>query len=117
MQRGLQGKQILISDYGEPVRAFIPAPLPPQPPVEWTPALRMAFEKAYLTPGRLDTLADILSEPHLLLYLYCREGSSPVVDDRGNSTSCLYGYYPFTRSYNWEQHQLNEELLGAFLLY
>ena len=30
----------------EPVRAFVPAPLPPSPPVQWTPALRRRFHTA-----------------------------------------------------------------------
>lgn len=37
MKRGLQGRYVTISTVGEKVQAFVPAPLPPRPPIDWTP--------------------------------------------------------------------------------
>ena len=48
MKRKLQGKYVTISTVGEEVRAFVPAPLPPDPPVDWTPKLREKFDSALL---------------------------------------------------------------------
>ena len=51
MQRGLQGQYKTISTVGESVKAFIPKPLPPQPPIEWTSELRDKFDQAHLALG------------------------------------------------------------------
>ncbi|NOR05584.1 MAG: hypothetical protein GQ575_04685 [Deltaproteobacteria bacterium] len=37
MKRELQGHYMTISTVGEKARAFVPAPLPPKPAIEWTP--------------------------------------------------------------------------------
>ncbi len=39
MKRELQGKYVTISTIGEKAQVFVPAPLPPHPPIEWTPEL------------------------------------------------------------------------------
>ena len=44
MKRGLQGHYVTISTVGEKVKAFVPAPLPPEPPIDWTPDLRDKFD-------------------------------------------------------------------------
>lgn len=38
MKRALQGKYLKVTTAGEAVRAFVPAPLPPRPAIEWSPA-------------------------------------------------------------------------------
>ena len=73
MQRELPGYYIPISTVGEPVRAFVPAPLPPDPPIDWTPALRDAFDSALLALGRLDSISMLLPETSLFLYSYVRK--------------------------------------------
>lgn len=37
MKRKLQGNYKTISTVGEKAKAFVPAPLPPSPPIEWIP--------------------------------------------------------------------------------
>jgi len=48
MKRELQGKYVTISTVGEKAQAFVPAPLPPRPPIDWTPELRGKFDRALL---------------------------------------------------------------------
>ena len=45
MKRELQGKYVVTSTVGEKAEAFVPSPLPPCPPVEWTNELRHQFDK------------------------------------------------------------------------
>lgn len=58
---------------GENVRAFVPAPLPPDPPLDLTPALQGALAKANQAIGRLDGLSFILPDTALFLYIYIRK--------------------------------------------
>jgi toxin YoeB len=48
MQRELQGRYVTISTVGEKAQAFVPAPMPPRPPIDWTPELRGKFDEALL---------------------------------------------------------------------
>lgn len=57
---------------GETVRAFIPVPLPPIPPVDLS-GLQTALEQANQTVGRLDGIASVLPDPSLFLYMYIRK--------------------------------------------
>jgi Fic family protein len=58
---------------GEPVRAFVPAPLSPAPNLEWTPHLEHLLEQANIALGRLDGLASLLPDVSLFIYLYVRK--------------------------------------------
>jgi hypothetical protein len=58
VQRKLQGHYQIISTVGEKAKAFVPAPLPPFPPIEWTPELRNKFDQAHLALGRLGYLVE-----------------------------------------------------------
>ncbi|MFN0317511.1 MAG: Fic/DOC family N-terminal domain-containing protein [Burkholderiales bacterium] len=58
---------------GESVRAFIPPPLPPAPPLVMSLALQDLIEKANRGLGRLDGIARILPDPSLFLYTYVRK--------------------------------------------
>jgi hypothetical protein len=62
MKRNLQGHYEVISTVGEKVNAFVPAPLPPQPPIDWTPELRSKFDQAHLSLGRLDSVSTLLPD-------------------------------------------------------
>jgi len=73
MQRTTSGYYVPISTVGETVRAFVPPPLPPDPPIEWSPALRDAFDAALLAIGRLDSISMLLPETALFLYSYVRK--------------------------------------------
>jgi len=55
------------------VRAFVPSPLPPEPPVEWSPSLRERFDQALLALGRLDSVSVLLPDTSLFLYMYVRK--------------------------------------------
>lgn len=57
---------------GEPVDAFVPAPLPPDPPVD-LPALRRQMDGALVALGRLDAIWVLRPEPGLFLYVYVRK--------------------------------------------
>ncbi len=73
MKRELQGHYVSISTVGEKARALVPAPLPPQPPIEWTPELRSKFDQALLALGRLDSISTFLPDISLFLYMYVRK--------------------------------------------
>lgn len=57
---------------GERVRAFVPPPLPPEPPLELWPLLPV-LGRADRALGRLDGLAQILPDPQMFLYAYVRK--------------------------------------------
>ena len=73
MKRELQGQYVTISTVGEKVRAFVPAPLPPNPSIQWTPALHSKFDQALLSLGRLDSISTFLPDIALFLYMYVRK--------------------------------------------
>ncbi|WP_299428139.1 Fic family protein [uncultured Meiothermus sp.] len=72
MHRGTTGRYTVTSTTGEVVRAFIPNPLPPVPPLEFTPARQHLLERAHLALGRLDSITLLLPEPNVFLYAYVR---------------------------------------------
>ena len=57
---------------GEPVRAFIPPPLPPNPPLELA-GLYQHLDRANQALGRLDGLTTLLPNTKFFLYLYIRK--------------------------------------------
>ena len=57
---------------GETVRAFLPPPLPPDPPVDLT-GLYPHLDRANQALGRLDGLTTLLPDTRLFLYLYVRK--------------------------------------------
>ncbi len=67
MQRGEIGRYEISSTSGERVRAFVPAPLPPDPPLVLDGTLQQAFESAALALGRLDSVSVLLSDQTLFL--------------------------------------------------
>ncbi len=72
MQRESTGRYELTSTAGETVRAFVPAPLPPDPPVLLEGSLQAVHERALLACGRLDGVSTLLPDPELFLYAYVR---------------------------------------------
>jgi Fic family protein len=73
MKRRLQGHYLRVATAGEPFKAFVPAPLPPRPAIDWTPALRSRFDAALVALGRLDATIDLLPNAALLLYSFVRK--------------------------------------------
>ena len=91
MKRALQGKYVTISTVEERAQAFIPAPLPPHPPIEWTPDLRSKFDQALLSLGRLDSVSTLLPDTSLFLYMYVRKEAllSSMIEGTQSSLSDL----------------------------
>jgi Fic family protein len=73
MKRSLQGRYLKVATAGEAFKAFVPAPLPPRPAIDWTPALRVRFDAALVALGRLDAVTDLLPNAALLLYSFVRK--------------------------------------------
>lgn len=73
MKRRLQGRYLEVATAGEAFRAFVPAPLPPRPAINWTPPLRGRFDGALVALGRLDAVTDLLPNAGLLLYSFVRK--------------------------------------------
>ena len=94
MRRELQGHYVTISTVGEKAQAFVPAPLPPLPPIEWTPELRGKFDQALLALGRLDSVAVLLPDTSLFLYMYIRKEAvlSSMIEGTQSSLSDLLLY-------------------------
>ena len=94
MNRPLQGYYIPISTVGEKAQAFVPAPLPPAPPIEWTPGLLTAFDAASRALGRLDSASSLLPSTPLFLYMYVRKEAvlSSMIEGTQSSLSDLLLY-------------------------
>ncbi len=91
MERGLQGHYITISTVGEKVQAFVPAPLPPKPSIDWAPDLRDKFDNALMALGRLDSASTLLPDTSLFLYMYVRKEAvlSSMIEGTQSSISDL----------------------------
>jgi hypothetical protein len=79
-----QAPYVVRSFQDESVRAYVPPPLPPDPPLALQPLLAL-LEQADQALVRLDGLASILPDPSLFTYLYVREEGRAVVTDRGHA--------------------------------
>ena len=73
MHRGATGHYRITTHGGEEVRAFVPAPLPPTPPLQLDGPLLQALEVANLALGRLDGVSTLLPDKSLFLYHYVRK--------------------------------------------
>lgn len=73
MQREQTGRYEILHGGDEPVRAFIPVPLPPDPPLRMDGPLQQALEKSVLALGQLDGISALLPDKTLFLYSYVRK--------------------------------------------
>ena len=73
MQRPPSGEYRTVTAAGEPFRAFVPAALPPLPPIDWNSALRRRFDDALVALGRLDAVSTLLPNAALVLYSFIRK--------------------------------------------
>jgi Fic family protein len=73
MNRGQTGTYEVSTTGGESVRAFLPHPLPPVPPLAYEGDLQRVFEAALLALGRLDGVSTLLPDKTLFLYSYVRK--------------------------------------------
>ena len=72
MARRASGTYLTTTTAGEKVRAFVPAPLPPEPVILLDPPRQKRLEQATVALGRLDGISVLLPDPHLFLYSYVR---------------------------------------------
>ncbi len=91
MKRELQGYYTRVSTVGESMMAFVPAALPPDPPIEWTSELRSKFDQALLALGRLDSVSMLLPDTSLFLHMYIRKEAllSSMIEGTESSLSDL----------------------------
>jgi Fic family protein len=73
MKRGELGTYAVTVAGGETVRAFLPHPLPPRPPLAFDGRLQQGLEAAVLALGRLDGVSTLLPDKSLFLYSYVRK--------------------------------------------
>src|SRR5437667_9546238 len=73
LKRALAGQYVTSKEAGEAVRAFVPNPLPPNPPLALDHDLSLHLDRAHLALGRLDGVSGILPDTHLFLYAYVRK--------------------------------------------
>jgi len=76
VKRGKTGRHELQSKGEEAVRAFVPSPLPPDPPLVLDGTLQTRLEAAGHAVGRLDVISTLLPDPTLFLY-----GKRPMPDE------------------------------------
>jgi len=72
MNRGMTGHFDVMGGGIEPVRAFVPNPLPPAPPLDLSGAVGRLLDAAHVACGRLDGVSLLLPDPDLFLYSYVR---------------------------------------------
>jgi Fic family protein len=73
MKRGATGRYQSMARVGEQFEAFVPMPLPPDPPLALDGTLQQALERALLALGRLDSISTMLPAPELFIYSYVRK--------------------------------------------
>jgi Fic family protein len=74
VKRGSTGTLRTIStEGGERVRAFVPHPLPPKPPLSISPSVNELLYDAHVALGRLDTVTALLPDSSHFLYSYVRK--------------------------------------------
>ena len=73
MRRGEGGSYVVTTTAGEEVRAFVPHPLPPDPPLSLSPGDHDLLDRANRAIGRLDGLAAVLPDTALFIYMYVRK--------------------------------------------
>ena len=91
MQRDRTGSYEVTTFGDEQVHAFVPASLPPQPPVDLS-GMQPALERAILALGRLDSEARQLPDPDLFVYAYVRREAqlSSQIEGTQSSLSDLF---------------------------
>lgn len=83
--RSRLGSYVTTRVTGEAVKAYMPAPLPPRPPVDLS-RLHGCIELADRAVGRLDGLSSLIPDTNLLLYSYVRKEA--VLSSQIEGTQC-----------------------------
>jgi Fic family protein len=94
MERSITGQYVASIAGGVNCQAFIPAPLPPQPPLQLDNRLQSRINLAMLALGRLDAISVLLPDARLFLYSYVRKEAvmSSRIDGAQSSLSDLMLY-------------------------
>ena len=96
MERGELGRRERAAAGNERFEAFIPAPLPPDPPIQLSGETPRILEKALVALGRLDSIADsamaLFHIPYLFIHPYIRKEAtlSSRIEGTQSSISELY---------------------------
>lgn len=90
----LTGRYINASLSGSRYQAFLPSPLPPDPPLEWSEDLNALNDRANRALGRLDMIQGVLPDAQLFLYHYVRKEAvlSSQIEGTQSSISDLLVY-------------------------
>jgi Fic family protein len=67
------GRLVVAQSGADGYSAFIPAPLPPDPPLALGPSMQMLLDDANQALGRLDAVSVLLPDPGQFLYSYIRK--------------------------------------------
>jgi Fic family protein len=88
------GRFVKVSSGEEPVLAFHPRPLPPDPPLDIDPGVQELLDTANQALGRLDGITLLLPDPDLFLYSYIRKEAvlSSQIEGTQSSLSDLLKY-------------------------
>lgn len=74
MKRERTGRKVTVSTVGgEHCQAFVPDPLPPNPPLKMDSGLEERLQNASIALGRLDSISTLLPDPERFLYMYVRK--------------------------------------------
>ena len=94
MKRGSTGRYHVTAAANERIEAFVPMPLPPDPPLALDGTLQQALERALLALGRLDSISTLLPDPDLFIYSYVRKEAllSSQIEGTQSSLSDLLRY-------------------------
>ena len=94
MKRTRTGTYIKTTTLGEEVKAFVPDPLPPVPELEFGLPMQELLGEANRGLGSLDTMAMILPDTSLFLYMYVRKEAvlSSQIEGTQSSLSDLLMY-------------------------
>ncbi|MCG7599703.1 Fic family protein [Halomonas sp. McH1-25] len=94
MQRGLTGHYVPSVAGGVNCQAFVPAALPPDPPLRLDDKLQQRLSQALVALGRLDGISVLLPDAQLFLYSYVRKEAvmSSQIEGTQSSLSDLMVY-------------------------
>jgi len=91
VKRELQGRYVTVSTVGEEVKAYLPSPLPPSPPLAVDGALQAKLDQAMLELGCLGGMSGLLPDVGQFLYMYIRKEAvlSSMIEGTQSSLSDL----------------------------